>query len=86
MHKKGRPVNHNLFTKLRQLRTVCGYSQEAVAMAWNVSQAAVSKLESGKSVLTFERVEQAASLYKLTIDELMHDDCKTLRVKALQRQ
>lgn len=72
--------------KLRHLRAVCGYSQEALAMAWQLSQAAISKMESGKSRMIFERIEQAATFYKLSIDELTHDDLRALSVKAIERQ
>ncbi len=75
-----------MITKLRLLRVQCGYSQEAVALAWHTSQAAISKLESGKSIVTFATIAQAAAFYLLTLEELTHDDIRTLSIKVIDRQ
>lgn len=69
--------------RLRQLRLLIGYSQEVRATEWQMSQAAMSKLEAGKSIITVERVQQATTFYWLTIDELTTDDQRTLGIKTL---
>lgn len=69
--------------KLRCLRETLGYSQEYVAAEWNISQAALSKLESGKSEWSWARILQAAQFYGVSVDELQTQDIHVLARAAL---
>lgn len=65
-------MNIKLFgSKIRIIRQIKGVSQEALAVKLNISQAAYSKIENGKTILTSERL--AIILKELNISD------KTLR-------
>lgn len=85
MNPKNRTHTCELSIKLRQLRIYNGQPQSAIAVDWGVSQAAVSKLEAGKSIIGVDLLERIADLYKLSLDELVHDNIKTLRLKTIER-
>ena len=60
-----------LGNKIRVIRQIKGISQEALALKLNISQAAYSKIESGKTTLSYERLE-------VILEELSISD-KTMR-------
>ena len=60
-----------LGNKIRVIRQIKGISQEALALKLNISQAADSKIESGKTTLSYERLE-------VILEELSISD-KTMR-------
>lgn len=72
--------------KVTRLRIVVGYSQDYVANAWGISQAALSKLENGRTHWSLERAEQAAQFYGLTLEELRTNDTAKLLIKALHHR
>ena len=80
------PTCTGLITKLRLLRVLCGYSQEVVGLALHKSQSAISKVESGKSVVSYTFVIEAAAFYLLTLEELTHEDIRMLSMKVIDRQ
>lgn len=53
---------------MRILRETNGYSQEYVAGKLNINQNTYSKLETGQSKLTVERMKQLAELYDVPAD------------------
>lgn len=55
-------------TKIRTLRNAKGYSQEYVAAKLKISQNTYSKIESGQTRLTLDRVKQIAELYEVEPD------------------
>lgn len=77
---------HDLPEKLRQIRLLCGFSQEAIATSLAMSQTALSRLEAGNAKLTIEFVDQIAQFYKLTIAELIYDDLATIAHKLIDRK
>lgn len=54
-------------SKIRVIRQIKGVSQEALAVKLNISQAAFSKIENGKTVLSNEHLE--VILRELSISE-----------------
>lgn len=58
-------------TRIRRLRELYRFSQDAVADKLGITQAAYSRLESGRTRLDLERLEQIAKLYGLTQLDLM---------------
>ncbi len=50
-----------------------GFCQEEVAERLNMSQNAYSQLESGKTKLDIERLEQMASLFKVSVHDLIDE-------------
>lgn len=64
--------------KLRRLRDFHGYSQEAVAYHLNMAQPTYSDLENGKTRITIERLDQIASFYGLSLNDLMNQPLSDL--------
>ena len=57
--------------KLRFLRKEKGFTQEELAEKLCVSRTAVSKWESGRGLPSIESLRDIASLFSLSIDELI---------------
>lgn len=63
--------------KIRTIRQIKGISQEAIADKLNISQAAYSKIESGKLILSYERLQiilEELNLNAKTIRDFKLDD------------
>ena len=60
-----------LLEKIRKLRINLNYTQEYVAFCLGITQKAYSKIESGKSQLTVERLLQLASIYGIRPADLL---------------
>jgi len=65
-------------TKIRTLRNAKGYSQEYVAAKLNISQNTYSKIESGQTKLTIDRVEQLAKLYEVEPEFFFQGDASII--------
>lgn len=52
-------------TKIRQLRTMKGFSQDYVAAELNLSTRAYGNIESGETQLTFERFEKICGILEV---------------------
>jgi transcriptional regulator with XRE-family HTH domain len=82
--------NSNLFsmqvmgTKVRKLREIYGYSQEYVAFQMNISQAAYSKKESGRTDLSLSCLNKIAEIYHLTIIDLISISTQELLLKIIK--
>ncbi|WP_254562668.1 helix-turn-helix domain-containing protein [Dyadobacter diqingensis] len=82
--------NSNLFsmqvmgTKVRKLREIYGYSQEYVAFQMNISQAAYSKKESGRTDLSLSCLNKIAEIYHLTIIDLISVSTQELLLKIIK--
>ena len=55
--------------KIKILRKKHAYSQDDVALLLNMSQNTYSQLESGKTKIDIERLQQIAGFYKINIQE-----------------
>ena len=64
--------------KIRTLRNAKGYSQEYVAAKLNINQNTYSKIESGQTKLTIERVEQLAQLYEVEPEFFFQSDASII--------
>lgn len=69
-----------LQTRIRKLRQFTGYSQDILADELSMTQSAYSKLETGKTLLTVQRVEQLATFYEISINDLLQKDLAELRL------
>lgn len=56
--------------KIRRLRNEKGYSQQYLALKLGISQNAYHKLEKGETKLSFERLQQLATVLEVSIEEL----------------
>lgn len=72
--------------KLRRLREIYGFSQEAVAFHCGISQAAYSKKEKGTRIPSYERLCQLSDLYDVKIDELIQLPLEELLIIVLEKQ
>lgn len=83
-------INPNLFsmqvmgTKVRKLREICGYTQAYVAFQLNISQAAYSKKESGRTDLSLSCLNEIAEIYHLTIIDLISTSTQDLLLKIIK--
>jgi transcriptional regulator with XRE-family HTH domain len=83
--------NSNLFsmqvmgTKVRKLREIYGYSQEYVAFQMNISQAAYSKKESGRTDLSLSCLNKIAEIYLISIIDLISLNTQELLLKVIQK-
>lgn len=58
---------------LNKLRTKHNYTEEYVARKMNMSQSAYSRLESGKTELSLERMEELARVYNMPVSEILEE-------------
>ncbi|GAB3893920.1 helix-turn-helix domain-containing protein [Spirosoma agri] len=72
-------------TKLRKLRELYGYPQEYVAYQMGISQAAYSKKENGKTELSLTVLEQLASLYQISMLDLIALSLPDLLILAIPK-
>ena len=61
-------------TRLRELRTAAGLSQEALGQKIGVSGQAISHLESGKRKLTSDMAKRLADFFNVSTDYLLYTD------------
>lgn len=59
--------------KIRSLRRKHGYSQEEVAARLNMGQNTYSQLEAGKTKIDVERLHQIASLYNISVHDILEE-------------
>ncbi|OIN60985.1 helix-turn-helix domain-containing protein [Arsenicibacter rosenii] len=69
--------------KLRRLRHLFGYSQEYVAFNIGMTQPAYCKWESGQTRPSIDKLQDLASLYQITISELLDKNSAELLRKLL---
>jgi transcriptional regulator with XRE-family HTH domain len=70
----------DLKARIRHLREFIGCRQEEIADELSMTQAAYSKLETGKTRLDVDRLQQLAMFYGITTADLMHKDASELRL------
>jgi len=63
-----------ILEKIRLTRQLRGYSHEYIAQALDISQAAYSKIESGKTQLTIQRLFQIAEILEASIFDLLNTE------------
>lgn len=68
----------DLITKLRRLRAFHDYSQEAVAYHLNIAQPTYSDMETGKTHITVDRLDEIASFYGLSCSDLINKSSSEL--------
>ena len=57
--------------KLKKLRTDNAFTQETVAGFLNISTPAYSKIETGKTDISYSRIKQLADVYKISVVQLL---------------
>lgn len=67
---------------MRILRESKDYSQEYVADVLNINQKTYSNLESGKSKLTVERIQQLAELYHVKPDYFLSEELPVINYNS----
>lgn len=70
--------------KIVHLRTMNKISQEDLAKILKISRQSVSKWESGESVPQLEKIIDICNLFKITTDELLHDEVVIHQGKKLK--
>lgn len=64
-------------------RKAAGLTQAQVAERLSVEKESISRMESGKIVLTLERLQQFADLYACSVVDLLRDDSPNLQAQAV---
>lgn len=72
--------------KLRRIREIYGYSQDYVADRLGISQPAYWQKENGKRIPSEERLEQIATLYNLTVEDLKDRELNAVLIKVHELQ
>lgn len=72
--------------RLQQLRKMNGYSQDVLAEKLGVSRQAVSKWERAESSPDTDNLIALASLYGMTLDDLLNTSQDAVKVKALPKK
>lgn len=72
-------------TKIRKLREIYGYSQEYVAFQMNISQAAYSKKELGRTDLSLSCLDKLAEIYLISMIDLISLSTQELLLQVIQR-
>lgn len=75
----------HLATKVRKLREIYGYSQEYIAFEMGISQAAYSKKETGRTEISFSCLEKLASIYGLSMMEVISLSTQELLMMVIQK-
>lgn len=70
---------------LSRIRTEKGLSQQDLADALGMTQAAISQLESGKRIATPKTVKRLAEALQVDIEELAGEDEESFELRALMR-
>lgn len=70
---------------LRRIRTEKGLSQQDLADALGMTQAAISQLESGRRVATPKTIKRLAEVLQVGIEELSGEDEQDFELRALMR-
>lgn len=70
--------------KIVHLRLSSNVSQERLAKLLNVSRQSISKWESDESVPQIDKILEICDLFKITTDELLHDDIIIHRGKSFK--
>lgn len=72
--------------KIRQIRELRGYSQEYMAAQLNLSTRAYSKIESGETQLTINRLNEICKILNVSPQELLGFDAKIIFNNNLTEQ
>ena len=75
---------HIMGTKIRKLREIYSFSQEYVAFQMNISQAAYSKKESGRTDLSLNCLNKLACIYHISMIDLISLNTQELMLKVIQ--
>ncbi len=62
--------------KIRKIRTLKGYSQEYMSDKLKIKQPAYSDIESGKTNVSLEKIEEIASIFGIATEDLTSFDEK----------
>ena len=89
-HQKHTILNLNktmeqLAIKVRKLREIYGFSQEAIAFEMGISQAAYSKKENGRTDISFSCLEKLAKIYQLSMMEIISLSTQELMTMVIQK-
>lgn len=67
-------VTNTIYKKIKSVRELKNYTQEYMAEQLDLSQPAYNKLESGKTVLTYEKLEEIAHVLDVSPEAIIGFD------------
>ena len=79
-------TNEEIGFRLKQLRELAGYSQERLAELMGVSKYQLQKYEKGTNMLNTEKLQRAADLLSVPVQELFIDGKDVLPISVEEKQ
>jgi transcriptional regulator with XRE-family HTH domain len=67
-------ITNSIKNNIRSIRELKNYTQEYMADELGISQAGYSKIEKGKTDLSFKKLTQIASIFEISPEVLFHFD------------
>lgn len=67
-------VTNTIYSKIKSIRELKNYTQEYMAEQLEISQPAYNKIESGKTGLTFEKLEEIARILDVSLEAVIGFD------------
>jgi transcriptional regulator with XRE-family HTH domain len=67
-------ASNTIYSKIKSVRELKNYTQEYVAGQLDMSQPAYNKIESGRTALTFEKLEEIARVLGVGLEDIIGFD------------
>jgi transcriptional regulator with XRE-family HTH domain len=61
-----------IYRTIKSIRELKNYTQEYMAFELKISQAAYYKIESGRTLLTYKKLENIAKIFKISIEDIIN--------------
>jgi len=66
-----------IYSKIKSVRELKNFTQEYMAVELEISQPAYNKIESGKTALTYEKLEDIARILDVSLEDIIGFDSRT---------
>ncbi|CAD0004797.1 helix-turn-helix transcriptional regulator [Flavobacterium chungangense] len=64
-------MSSNINDNIRSIRELKNYTQEYMAVRLGITQAGYSKIEKGNAKMSFEKLEEIASVFELSVEHII---------------
>lgn len=64
-------MSSNINDNIRSIRELKNYTQEYMAVRLGITQAGYSKIEKGNAKMSFEKLEEIASVFELSVENII---------------
>lgn len=77
-------ASNAIYSKIKSIRELKNYTQEYMAEQLDMSQPAYNKIESGRTVLTYDKLEEIAHILRVTPEDVIGFDSDAALKKPLE--